>query len=77
MAKKTPMEEGQCGKVFSVRSCPGDAARQEKAPGAGKHLQPEHKKPHQAAQSKGEPLAENLIRSLNTTNPSKRCNKEG
>lgn len=77
MAEKTPMEEGQCGKVFSVRSCPGDAARQEKAPGAGKHLQPEHKKPHQAAQSKGESLAENLIRSLNTTNPSKRCNKEG
>lgn len=75
MAEKTPMEEGQCRKASSVRGCPGDAARQGKgkAPGAAKHRQPEHNKPHQAVQGKGESLTENL----NTTNPSKRCNKEG
>lgn len=67
-------EEGQCGRAPSVRGRPGDAARhgKGKAPGAGKHRQPEHNKTPPAVPCKGEPRTENL----NTTNPSRRCNKE-
>lgn len=55
------------------------AARQGKgkAPGAGKHRQPERNKPPQAVQGTGEPRIENLPGSRSTTNPSERRNKEG